>query len=77
MLAMKMLKNNCKREEIRKLILEIPDDRRIAEAYSRGEMVIHALPEYKKTFETCWTKITDLHENALHTEQQEKAVTES
>ncbi len=41
------VKKYCKREEI-EIILEIPDDRRIAEAYSRGEMVIHALPEYKK-----------------------------
>ena len=70
------VKKYCKREKI-EIILEIPDDRRIAEAYSRGEMVIHALPEYKKTFETCWAKITDLYQNALHTEQQEKAATES
>ena len=32
------------------VILEIPDDRRIAEAYSRGEMIIHALPEYRTPF---------------------------
>jgi len=70
------VKEYCRREKI-EIVLEIPDDRRIAEAYSRGEMVIHALPEYQKTFETCWTKITDLHENALQAEQQRKTATES
>lgn len=33
------------------LIAEIPDDRKIAEAYSRGDLVIHALPLYKTVFE--------------------------
>ena len=56
----------CNREQI-EIVLEIPDDRRIAEAYSRGEMVIHALPEYQKTFEDCWTRIMDLHNHALQT----------
>lgn len=39
----------CDEEGI-ELIAEIPDDRRIAEAYSRGEMVIKALPEYESIF---------------------------
>jgi MinD superfamily P-loop ATPase len=70
------VKKYCKKEKI-EIVMEIPDDRGIAEAYSRGEMVIHALPEYQKTFESCWTKITDLHENALQAEQQEEAAAES
>jgi MinD superfamily P-loop ATPase len=32
------------------LLLEIPDDRRIAEAYSRGELIVDALPEYRSLF---------------------------
>lgn len=32
------------------IIAEIPDDRRIAEAYSQGKLVIGALPEYKEIF---------------------------
>lgn len=32
------------------VILEIPDDRRIAEAYSRGELIVDALPEYRGLF---------------------------
>jgi MinD superfamily P-loop ATPase len=33
------------------ILTKIPDDRRIAECYSRGELVVKALPEYKKSFE--------------------------
>jgi MinD superfamily P-loop ATPase len=50
------VKEYCHKEKI-EIILEIPDDRRIAEAYSRGEMIIHALPDYKRSFEVCWEKI--------------------
>lgn len=32
------------------VILEIADDRRIAEAYSRGELIVEALPEYRRQF---------------------------
>ncbi len=32
------------------VILEIADDRRIAEAYSRGELIVEALPEYRQMF---------------------------
>ncbi len=34
------------------LLLEIPDDRRIAEAYSRGELIVDALPEYRRLFQS-------------------------
>lgn len=33
------------------LLLEIPDDRRIAEAYAHGKVLIDALPEYRLLFE--------------------------
>ncbi|MEW5947697.1 MAG: ATP-binding protein [bacterium] len=33
------------------IIGTIPDDRRIAEAYSRGELIVAALPEYRGRFE--------------------------
>jgi MinD superfamily P-loop ATPase len=39
----------CRRENV-PLLAEIPDDRRIAEAYSRGELVVEALPEYRDLF---------------------------
>jgi MinD superfamily P-loop ATPase len=40
----------CREEEI-PILMEIPDDRRIAEAYSRGNLVLEALPEYRALFE--------------------------
>ncbi|MBN1377915.1 MAG: ATP-binding protein [Gammaproteobacteria bacterium] len=41
------------------VLIEIPDDRRIAEAYSRGELIIDALPEYKNLFQTLYNKILE------------------
>ncbi len=41
----------CKNENIR-LLLEIPDDRRIAESYSRGILMVDALPEYRGLFQS-------------------------
>ena len=52
----------CKAESI-PLLLEIPNDRRIAEAYSRGELIVEALPEYCAHFERLWQAIT-LHAGA-------------
>lgn len=46
----------CRREEI-PILLEIPDDRRIAEAYSRGKLITEALPEYRPSFKNLWTNI--------------------
>lgn len=39
----------CDQENI-EIVLEIPDDRRIAEVYSVGDMVIEALPGYQEKF---------------------------
>lgn len=39
----------CGRENI-PILLEIPDDRRIAESYSRGDIIIEVLPEYRSRF---------------------------
>ena len=42
------------------ILVEIPDDRRIAEAYSRGELIVDALPEYRSLFEGLLSRITEL-----------------
>ena len=55
----------CEAEGIR-ILLEIPDDRRIAEAYSRGEVIIEALPEYGDLFRSLHEEI----ERAIETEQE-------
>lgn len=43
------IRRYCIEENI-DIVLEIPDDRRIAEAYSSGRMLIDDLPEYQPTF---------------------------
>jgi MinD superfamily P-loop ATPase len=40
------------------VLLRIPDDRRIAEAYSRGKLAVEALPEYAEAFGSLIKAIT-------------------
>ncbi|MCG8637668.1 MAG: ATP-binding protein [Desulfobacterales bacterium] len=42
------------------VLMEIPFDRKIAMAYSKGELLIHALPEYRKKFLSLYRKISAL-----------------
>jgi MinD superfamily P-loop ATPase len=53
----------CRKENI-PVLLEIPDDRRIAEAYSRGRLIVEALPEYRGLFESLLEK-TMVRKNAV------------
>jgi len=46
-------------EEKITVLTEIPDDRRIAEAYAKGTPIIEALPEYKKLFADLLEKIRE------------------
>lgn len=46
----------CRRESI-PILLAIPDDRRIAWHYSRGVLMVDALPEYRELFKTLKQKI--------------------
>lgn len=48
----------CAREQI-PILVEIPDDRRIATACSRGEILVDALPEYRTLFEQVWQGIRE------------------
>jgi len=47
------------RDEGVPILLEIPDDRRIAEAYSRGELMVDALPYYASHFATLMWNIRE------------------
>jgi MinD superfamily P-loop ATPase len=38
-------------EENINILTKIPDDRKVAECYSKGELVLRAMPEFKKYFE--------------------------
>ena len=39
------------------ILMEIPFDRRIAEAYSRGEMIVEVMPEWKEKFKALFLRI--------------------
>jgi len=42
------------------VLRDIPDDRRIAEAYSRGRLIVEALPEYRALFQALIDQTTAL-----------------
>jgi len=47
----------CDKQNI-EVVLEIPDDRRIAEAYSVGKMIVDVLPEYKDDFARLYENVS-------------------
>jgi MinD superfamily P-loop ATPase len=53
----------CAEEDV-DVLAEIPDDRRVAEAYSRGQLAVDALPEYRSCFEELYAKIRNRIERA-------------
>ncbi len=53
----------CSSENI-PVLLEIPDDRRIAEAYSRGQTIIDAIPEMRATFDLLFQRVNSECPNA-------------
>jgi MinD superfamily P-loop ATPase len=55
------------REENLPILMEIPFDRKIAEAYSRGEMIVEAMPEWREKFQELFERIDRL---CLSTEEQ-------
>jgi MinD superfamily P-loop ATPase len=48
----------CRREGI-DIVLEIPNERAIAEAYSRGVMMVDAMPQYTKQFQRLYERIRE------------------
>lgn len=62
----------CRAQDI-PLLLEIPDDRRIAEAYSRGELIVDALPQYRELFAGLLERIS-AHMKMEHAAGPEKAI---
>ena len=48
------------REEAIPILMEIPDDRKVAEAYSRGVMMVDIMPEMKDRFRAVYEKIAVL-----------------
>ncbi|MBN1272239.1 MAG: P-loop NTPase [Candidatus Aminicenantes bacterium] len=60
------LKEYLRKEQL-DVVGEIPDDREVAEIYSRGDLVVEKLPHYKELFEKIAARI-------LEASQQKKAV---
>ncbi len=56
--------NFCETEGI-PIIMEIPDDRQIAEAYSRGDLIVEVLPEYRKSFRILGEKLMTLDNSSI------------
>jgi MinD superfamily P-loop ATPase len=48
----------CLKEGI-EIAMELPDDRRIAEAYSAGKMIIDAMPEYRSAFSGLYERVLE------------------
>lgn len=48
------------KEENVPILMEIPFDRRIAEAYSRGQLLLEVMPEWKEKFLQLYERITEL-----------------
>lgn len=48
----------CHREAI-EILAEIPDDRRVAEAYSRGVLASEAVPDFREQIETLLARLLD------------------
>ncbi len=46
------------------ILMRLPLDRRIAEAYSEGRPLVEALPEYREQFAALWRRIEEEVENA-------------
>ena len=48
----------CRQDKIR-VLLELPEDRRVAEAYSRGATAVEEIAEYRDIFQRLWKEIMD------------------
>lgn len=46
----------CREQQI-PILVEFPDDRRIAEEYSKGNLIIESLPQYRSIFESLWERV--------------------
>lgn len=46
------------------VLMEIPFDRKIAEAYSRGDMIIDVMPKWKEKFSRLYDQIKEIVENS-------------
>jgi MinD superfamily P-loop ATPase len=55
------VKKYAQKEKI-PILMEIPFDKKIAQIYSKGQMVVDEMPEYKEKFQDMFGKIAQLVE---------------
>ena len=60
------VKEFCERRGI-PILMEVPEDRQIAEAYSRGQMIIDVFPEYRRKFQDLYATIREILQGAGRT----------
>ncbi|RPH49018.1 MAG: (4Fe-4S)-binding protein [Desulfobacteraceae bacterium] len=48
------------------ILMEIPFDRKIAEAYSRGDMIVEVMPEWKEKFLKLYNQIEEMSQQKNH-----------
>jgi MinD superfamily P-loop ATPase len=65
------VKEFCERRGV-PILMEIPEDRQIAEAYSRGEMIIDVIPEYKVKFQELFTRVKQIIKGSFRLEKKGK-----
>jgi MinD superfamily P-loop ATPase len=65
------LKEYCQKEQL-DIIGEIPDERKIAESYSRGELAVEKFPEVRKRFENIADKLLKLAKKERKVKQEVK-----
>jgi MinD superfamily P-loop ATPase len=51
-----LVRDYCAEEDL-EIVLELPNDRRIAEAYARGELLVDARPDVRETLAGAWRRI--------------------
>jgi MinD superfamily P-loop ATPase len=61
------VKSYCQKEGV-PLLGELPHDRRIAEVYSRGEIVVEKIPEYRELFLSLFHKIQKIGPSRIRDE---------
>jgi len=61
----------CEQEGI-EILLSIPDDRRIAEGYARGDIDLSKLPGYREVFDCCYRRIVAMVNGKLDREDRGK-----
>ncbi len=56
----------CEREGI-EIVLEVPNDRRIAEAYARGELLLDAVEGFDESLHAAWRRISAITKSEVAT----------